>query len=79
MTDTPSLTLLVKLGSIAVHADELISFDGRQLDKDVIKDLLADPEVRQWIASMGALLPVKRMPDHVAKIVQDIRSGGRRR
>ena len=59
--EKPGLTLLVKLGSIIVHADELLSPDGRNLDKRIIQGLLADPEVKEWIASMGPLLPVKRV------------------
>lgn len=49
----PSIALLCKLGSIAVHVDEA-------LDWTVTRMLLADPEVKQWIADMGALLPRKR-------------------
>ena len=74
-----SLSLLVKLGSIAVHADELISADGRQLDKGVIEGLLQDPEVKKWIASMGPLLPVKRLPQHILKTVEEIRNSVRRK
>lgn len=55
-----SMGLLVKLGSIAVHADELFSTDGRNVDKDAMLPLLADPEVQEWIKSMGPLLPLKR-------------------
>lgn len=57
---TPSLSLLIKLGSIAVHADEAFSTDGRNVDVDVTKGLIQDPEVRAWIKEMGALLPLKR-------------------
>jgi hypothetical protein len=55
-----TLSVAVKLGSIAVHADELISQDGRELDRQVLRQLLDDPEVSSWIKSMGCLLPVKR-------------------
>ena len=57
---TPSTQLLSKLGSIVVHADELLSSDGRFLDREVLLNLLNDPEVKAWIKSMGPLLPVKR-------------------
>jgi hypothetical protein len=56
-----SLGLAVKLGSIVVHADELTGLDGRELDRQVIRQALADPEVIQWVKDMGCLLPVKRI------------------
>jgi hypothetical protein len=52
--------LAVKLGSIAVHAEEYFSPDGRELDKQIVLGLLKDPEVSNWIFNMGALLPLKR-------------------
>lgn len=58
---TPSLSVLVKLGSIVVHADELFSPDGRDIDKQMVESLLRDPEVVDWIREMGALLPLKRV------------------
>lgn len=64
MTDMtkPSLGLLVKLGSIAVHADEILSPYREAVDVDAIKTLLDDAEVRKWLAQMSkaAFLPVKR-------------------
>jgi hypothetical protein len=59
---TPSPTLLVKLGSIAVHVDEFFSSKGNYLDRVAIIQLLDDPEIVAWLAEMGklALLPVKR-------------------
>ena len=56
-----SLALAVKLGSIVVHADELTGIDGRELDREVIRHSLEDPEVVSWIKEMGCLLPVKRV------------------
>ena len=56
----PSLQLLAKIGAVVVHVDELFSPDGRNIDKEAIMPLLADPEVRQWVKDMGALLPLKR-------------------
>lgn len=64
MTDIlkPSMPLLVKLGSIAVHADEALSDKGHAFDTDTIKSLLSDPEVSAWLTEMdkAALLPKKR-------------------
>ncbi len=58
----PSINLLVKLGSIAVHVDEMLSPDGHNFDRVAIEQLLKDPEVKDWIKQMtaAAMLPVKR-------------------
>jgi len=58
----PSPTLLIKLGSIAVHADEYLSPGGHPIDRTVIEGLIADPEVEEWVAEMDklAFLPKKR-------------------
>ena len=64
MTDfrTPSISLLVKLGSIARHAEEAIGPNGHEADLGAISALLGDPEVSEWMAQLDdhALLPVKR-------------------
>jgi hypothetical protein len=58
----PSPSLLVKLGSIAVHAEEYASPKGHPFDRDALKTLYADPEVIEWRKQMDAMamLPVKR-------------------
>ena len=58
----PSASLLSKLGSIAVHSDELLSNDGHDFDRAAIESLIEDPEVSDWISQMNglALLPLKR-------------------
>lgn len=58
----PSVSLLVKLGSIAVHAEELASPKGHPFDRDALKTLYDDPEVIAWRSAMDkmAMLPVKR-------------------
>lgn len=58
----PGITLLVKLGSIAVHAEEMISAGRHDYDRVAIQQLLADSEVLEWIKQMDqmALLPKKR-------------------
>lgn len=56
----PRLELLVKIGSIIVHVDELLSPGGHPFDKIVSEQLINDAEVQQWIKQMGPLLPVKR-------------------
>ncbi len=59
------ITLLAKLGSIAVHADELLSpsaaaVRGHEHDKIAIRGLIDDPEVQEWLKTMTVFLPVKR-------------------
>lgn len=64
MNDTlnPPITVLIKLGSIAVHADELISPKGHEFDKIALSSLLSDPELIKWLEEMDkmAFLPKKR-------------------
>lgn len=55
------LGTLIKLGSIAVHADEMLSADGREVDKQTVKNLLADPDVVKWIKDNVVYLPRKRV------------------
>lgn len=58
----PALSLLVKLGSIAVHADEMLSPRGHDFDKQELLVRLRDPEVVAWLKEMDrlALVPKKR-------------------
>jgi hypothetical protein len=53
---------LVKLGSIARHAEELIGPGGHPTDADTIRSLLQDPDVTKLMQQMDdmALLPVAR-------------------
>lgn len=65
MSDTllqPSPSLLSKLGSIAIHVEEMLAPGGHEFDLAALQTLLADTEVRDWLAAMEALamLPVKR-------------------
>lgn len=61
---TPTVSLLVKLGSIAVHVEEMMSAQYRGDDAALERAalLLNDPEVREWLKTMAkmAMLPVKR-------------------
>lgn len=58
----PSPSLLCKLGSIAVHADEITSPHGHPFDKHALNTLFEDVEVMEWLGQMRemAMLPVKR-------------------
>jgi len=59
---SPSIGLLAKLGSIAVHADEFMSPDGHPWDREALQTLLQDAEVREFVSQMQAkaLVPLKR-------------------
>jgi len=59
----PSLALLVKLGSIAVHVDEMLKPGGHEVDRIAIGALLRDAEVKAWMKSMDdmAMLPKQRV------------------
>ena len=58
----PSATLLIKLGSMVVHYEEMLSAKGHEFDKHALDSLTNDPEVKAWFAAMNkmAFLPVKR-------------------
>lgn len=58
----PSTSLLVKLGSIAAHVDEMLSPKRHAFDQIALQSLIDDVEVMDWLEQMGkmALLPVKR-------------------
>lgn len=64
MVDTyaPPIALLVKLGSLAVHIDEMLSVHGHSFDREAIKALLADRDLLAWLASMdgAGFLPIRR-------------------
>jgi len=58
----PSPSLLSKLGSIIVHADELNSPGGHAYDLTALQFLYSDSEVVEWLNQMRkmAMIPVKR-------------------
>lgn len=58
----PSAALLIKLGSMVVHYEEMLSRKGHEFDKHALDTLNSDLEVREWFAAMHklAMLPVKR-------------------
>jgi hypothetical protein len=58
----PSLTLLLKIGSMVVHAEELLSPGGHAFDKAAFDALAKDPEVVEWMTDMTRLgyIPKKR-------------------
>lgn len=65
----PSAELLMALGSALVHADEFLGEAelgkdwrpaGHPLDYGSFRALMDQPIVRQWLADMGPLLPLRR-------------------
>lgn len=58
----PSVSLLIKLGSIIVHQEELLSPNAHHFDRSALDTVRTDPEVVQWMEAMSksAFLPVKR-------------------
>ncbi len=58
----PSAALLVKLGSIIVHAEELMSPSGHEYDRLAMQTAMQDAEVQEWLKAMDsmAFLPKKR-------------------
>ena len=61
---TPSPQLLVKLGSLITHYQELTSIKGNYVDQTAIHSIEADEEVKEWLKEMNAaaLLPKKQKP-----------------
>ena len=58
----PPASLLVKIGSIIVHAEELMSPNGHEYDRIALQQLMRDVEVKTWLEAMdaGGFLPKKR-------------------
>ncbi len=58
----PPVTVLCKLGSIIIHAQEINSDNMHEFDIAVFNDLCEDEEVKEWLEGMDkmALLPLKR-------------------
>lgn len=58
----PSIALLTKLASIAVHAEEALSTDGHSFDRIALDSLLGDEEVVTFLEAGRklAMIPEKR-------------------
>lgn len=52
----------IKLASIAVHAEEMLSAGGHDFDRVAILSLLSDPDIRGFLddPENAVFLPVKR-------------------
>lgn len=58
----PSPSLLIKIGSAMIHAEELIETKMKHAAFDIpaFETVSKDPEVVEWKKAMGAFLPRKR-------------------
>lgn len=58
----PNMQLLCKLGSIAQHADEMLSSKGHHFDKAALQAVLDEDDVKAWLKQMDklALIPKRR-------------------
>jgi hypothetical protein len=56
------ITLQVKLGSIIIHIQEMLSGKGHEFDNIVILQLMNDSELLNWLNALETegLLPLKR-------------------
>ncbi len=55
------ITLVCKLASVVVHAQELLDpAKAHHVDKVALQQAISDPAVRAWIAALGPLAPVPR-------------------
>ncbi len=63
LTEELPVPTVIKLAAIAVHAEELLSDDGRGADRSAILGLLADHDVRVVLddPANGVYLPLKRV------------------
>lgn len=59
----PTPSLLCKLGSLAVHVEKMLSYNGHVFDRVAMVGLIEDEEVQRWLKEMDqlALVPRKRM------------------
>jgi len=58
----PPVSVLAKLGSAVVHAQEMLGPKGHQFDRTALDAIMADPEVCTWLELAGdvALITLKR-------------------
>lgn len=63
MSAKMTLSLEVKLGSVLVHVQELLSPEGHPVDRQALESLLSDPEVTAFQEALEAkaLLPLRRV------------------
>lgn len=57
----PTTTLLTKLGSAIVHAEEMIGKDAHDFDIETFLSLVDDSEVKAWMEEMDDAAPKEAM------------------
>jgi hypothetical protein len=57
----PTPALLCKLGSIMMHAAEMMAPHGHTFDRIALEQLLDDPEVREWQKAMDGMGMLPKM------------------
>lgn len=59
--DEIDLRTAVKLASLVVHCEEMLSPGGHPFDREAIRGIVEDEEIRRWLKSFDpVLLPVLR-------------------
>lgn len=58
---SPSASLLCKLGSVLVHADEMLQPHAHAFDKTTLQGLIDDPEIKEWRSAMDAMAMLPKM------------------
>ncbi len=59
--DDIDLPTRVKLASLVVHCEEMLSPRGHTFDREAVRTIVQDGGVRRWLASFDpVLLPVRR-------------------
>lgn len=57
---TVTASLASKLAAICINLQESLAFGESYLDRHAMTNLLNDPEVADWIQSLGPLAPTMR-------------------
>lgn len=57
----PTPSLCAKLGSIAVHAEEILGADGHHFDRLALETVMRDPEVVEWLKQGRKLAMIPEM------------------
>lgn len=73
-TTNLTMSLAIKLASLAVHAEEATGPEGHSFDMSALRGISEDAEVVAWLREFDpALLPVKRQS--TASVEREMRTG----
>ena len=56
----PAVSVLCKLGSIAIHVQEMLSAKGHHFDKLALESLMQDKELTDWLHDMDKLAMIPK-------------------